>query len=141
MLQQMHWSGRAMIWAALGSLAVTSVAAEEHSGNLWNTTSQMKMQGMEMPANTSQLCTAKEWTEPPPPPPGQECTQTDVETIDNTVKWKVTCTGEMEMEGEGEITFDTPDSYTGTIDFAAASMTITVELHGEKVGECDNPIT
>lgn len=140
MVNQLHWPVCAMFSAALALLAVTSVSADEHPGVLWNTTSQMTMQGMEMPPNTSQLCTAEEWTEPPPPPEGQTCTQTDVETTETTVTWKVTCTGEMDMEGEGEITFDTPDSYTGTITFLAAGMTMTVQLHGEKVGECDNPI-
>jgi hypothetical protein len=112
MLQQLHWSGRATISAALGFLAATSVSADEHPGNLWKTTSQMTMQGMEMPANTVELCTAEDWNEPPPPPPDQACTQT----------------------------FETPDSYTGTITFTAQGMTMTVQLQGEKIGECDNPI-
>jgi hypothetical protein len=140
MLQQLHWSGRATISAALGFLAATSVSADEHPGNLWKTTSQMTMQGMEMPANTVELCTAEDWNEPPPPPPDQACTQTNVQRTDTTLTWNVTCTGEMEMTGEGQITFETPDSYTGTITFTAQGMTMTVQLQGEKIGECDNPI-
>ena len=141
MLKQLHWSGRTMASVSLLLLAATSASADEHPGNLWKSTSQMKMQGMEMSANTSELCTADEWTQPPPPPPDQACTQTNVQRTETKLTWNVTCTGEMEMTGEGEITFDTPDSYTGTITFPVEGMTVTVELHGEKVGECDNPIS
>ena len=44
------------------------------------------------------------------------------------------------MSGEGEITFDGEDSYTGKILFNAGGMTMTVNLTGTKIGECDNPV-
>lgn len=141
-----------MIRACSGRLAVavsmafltTAAVADERPGNLWNTTSQMSMEGVPMPPmppQSMQLCTPKEWNQPPPPPPGQTCEMTDVQQSGNKITWKVSCTGEMDMSGEGEITFTTPDSYTGTIKFLAEGMTMNVALSGEKVGECDNPIS
>jgi hypothetical protein len=133
------WKGRLMAAASMSILA-TAACGDERPGNLWNTTSQMSMTGMSMPAQKMQLCTAKEWTEPPPPPPGQSCTTTDFQKTDNKVTWKTQCTGEMNMTGEGEITFNTEDSYSGVIKFVAEGMSVNVALTGTKIGECDNPV-
>ena len=139
-----------MIRACSGRLAASSIAflvtlAPAHAdapGILWKTTSQMVMPGLPYspPPNTSQLCTAAEWTQPPPPPPGQTCTNSNFQSNGNTVTWDTQCTGEMEMTGHGEITFTSADAYTGAINFTAEGMTVTVNLSGTKVGECDNPI-
>jgi len=126
--------------AASMSILATAACGDERPGNLWDTTSQMSMTGMSMPAQKMQLCTAKEWTEPPPPPPGQSCTTTDFQKTDNKVTWKTQCTGEMNMTGEGEITFNTEDSYSGVIKFVAEGMSVNVALTGTKIGECDNPV-
>jgi hypothetical protein len=93
-----------------------------------------------MAPQTLQLCTAKVWTQPPPPPPGQTCTQTDFQRTGNKVTWKTQCTGQMDMAGEGEVTFTTDDSYTGVIKLVAEGFTMNVQLSGTKIGECDNPI-
>jgi hypothetical protein len=134
------WSGRLMAAVSM-SILMTAATADERPGDLWETTSQMSMPGMPaMPPQTMKLCTAKEWNQPPPPPEGQTCTQTDVQRTDNKITWSVACTGEMEMSGEGEITFESEDSYTGRILFNAAGMTMTVNLTGHKIDECDNPV-
>src|SRR5688572_4580287 len=80
------WIGR-FVAAASMSILATAACGDERPGNLWDTTSQMSMTGMSMPAQKMQLCTAKEWTEPPPPPPGQSCTTTDFQKTDNKVTW------------------------------------------------------
>ena len=133
-------NGRLVAAAAMSILA-TAAIADERPGNLWDTTSQMSMPGMPaMPPQKMQLCTAKEWNQPPPPPAGQTCTQTDVQHTGNKITWSIACTGEMEMSGEGEITYG-EDSYIGRILFNAGGMTMTVNLTGTKIGECDNPIS
>jgi hypothetical protein len=132
-------SGRLLAAVSVAALATPAIA-DERPGNLWNTTSQMSMPGMPaMPPQSMQLCTAKEWTQPPPAPAGQTCTQSNFQQTGNKVTWSIACTGEMDMTGEGEITFD-DDSYTGTILFDAGGMTMTVNLTGTKIDECDNPI-
>lgn len=128
--------------ASIALLVTLAPARADAPGVLWQTTSQMVMPGVPFspPPNTTQLCTAAEWTEPPPPPPGQSCTVSNFQRSPNKVTWDTQCTGEMEMSGHGEINFTSADAYTGTIDFSAEGMTITVNLIGEKIGECDNPI-
>jgi Protein of unknown function (DUF3617) len=136
-----HCSGRLLAAASLSILA-TAAVADERPGNLWKTTSQTVIANMPFspPPNTMQLCTAKEWTQPPPPPAGQSCTVSNFQRTETKVSWDTQCTGEMEMSGHGEITFTSADSYTGTIEFASQGMTVTVNLTGTKIGECDNPV-
>jgi hypothetical protein len=131
-------------WLAAISMSILAAGAvaDEHPGNLWKTTSQTVIANMPFspPPNTMQLCTAREWTQPPPPPPGQTCTTSNFQRTADKVTWDTQCTGEMEMTGHGEITFTSPDAYTGAIEMTAQGMTVTINLTGEKIGECDNPV-
>ena len=135
------WSGCLAAAASLGLLSAAAVA-DERPGNLWKTTSQTVIPGMPFspPPNTTELCTAKEWNQPPPPPEGQSCTVSNFQRTGDKVSWDTQCTGEMEMSGHGEITFSSADSYTGEIQFASRGMNVTVNLTGTKIGECDNPV-
>jgi len=138
------WTGRLVAVASLALMIPVAAQADERPGNLWKTTSQMTMVGIPVPPqppSTVELCTAKVWTQPPPPPPGQTCTQTDFAIDGNKVTWKTQCTGQMDMAGDGEITFNTEDSYTGLIKLVAEGITMNLNLTGTKIGECDNPIT
>ena len=133
--------GRLLAAASMSMLSAGAVA-DERPGNLWKTTSQMVLPGVPYspPPNTMQLCTAKEWTQPPPPPPGQTCEVSNFRREGDKVSWDTQCTGEMDMTGHGEITFTSDDAYTGEIKFTAEGMTVTVNLSGTKVDECDNPV-
>jgi hypothetical protein len=114
-------------------------------GDLWNSTSQatMAMGGISMPTppHTVKLCTPKTWTKPPESPNrGMMCKNSDFARNGQTVTWTSVCTGEMNMTGRGEITFNGPDSYSGTVKYSSDQGSLTVTLSGQKAGECDNPI-
>ncbi len=128
--------------ASIALLATLSPARADAPGVLWQTTSQTIMPGMPYspPPNTSTLCTKQEWTQPPPPPPGQSCTTSNFQRIGDKVTWDTQCTGRMAMSGRGEITFTSDSAYTGVIRFAAEGMTVTINLSGTRIGDCDNPI-
>jgi hypothetical protein len=81
-------------------------AAGEQAGVLWESTSEMSVDGMpmKMPAKTMKVCSAKEWTRPPAG--GDEnCKNTNFEKNGSKATWSVDCAGEMPMKGEGEMTF------------------------------------
>jgi Protein of unknown function (DUF3617) len=127
--------------SALVFLLVLSPAlAADPPGVLWETTSQVAMEGMptQMPAQTSRVCTAKTWTKPPGGG-DKSCTATDYKMVGNKATWKMQCSGQMPMQGTGEMTFAGPDAYTGSIQAAAQGMNITIKLAGKKVGTCDSP--
>lgn len=128
--------------AAAVMFSVLAPARADAPGVLWQTTSQMVMEGMPFspPPNTVKVCAAKEAREPPPPPPGQTCTMSNVQRSGNTVSWDTQCTGEMDMTGHGEVTYEGEDKYEGQMNMTAEDITITIKLSGAKIGECDNPI-
>ena len=132
-----------LVAASFALLVILAPARADAPGVLWKSTSQMVMTGVPFspPPTTMELCTAAEWTQPPPPPPGQSCTVSNFQREPNKVSWDTQCTGEMEMTGHGEITFTGDDAYTGMINFTAEGMTVTVNLTGTKIGECNNPIS
>ena len=130
---------------ATASAMVLLALAPAHAdapGVLWESTSQMVMEGLPFSPrpNTVKFCAAADSSQPPPPPPGQNCTVSNTQREGSKVTWDTQCTGEMEMTGHGEITYDSADSYTGEIKFTAEGMTMTTKLSGKKIGECDKPI-
>ena len=136
------WSGRVMAAVSLGLLALAPArAADEPPGILWETTSQMVMDGMpmQMPMRTMKICAAREWTQPPPGG-DDDCTNSNFQRVGSKLTWTVQCTGEMEMSGVGEMTFTGADAYAGTIKFDAEGMSMTMTLTGKKIGTCDKPL-
>jgi hypothetical protein len=111
--------------------------AAQAPGDLWQVTTKMLMQGMNMPGQTMQVCAAKQWKKPP----GGErdgCTSSGFAMNGNTASWDVVCTGQQSMKGHGEVTLN-GDSYAGTIKFSGEGFAMTIELSGKKVGDCQNP--
>ena len=134
-------TGRLAAAAALVFLLLLSPAlAADAPGVLWETTSQMAMAGMpmQMPAQTAKACTAKTWTKPPPGG-DKSCVTSDYKVVGSKATWKMQCSGQMPMQGTGELNFEGTDAYTGTIQATSQGMNMTIKLAGKKVGTCDNP--
>jgi len=134
-------TGRLAAAAALVSLLALSPAlAADPPGVLWETTSQVAMAGMpmQMPSQTQKVCAAKTWTKPPPGG-DKSCVASDYKMVGSKATWKMQCSGQMPMQGTGEMNFEGSDAYTGTIQATAQGMNMTIRLAGRKVGTCDNP--
>jgi uncharacterized protein DUF3617 len=123
------------------SALVVPALAQNSPGDLWETTSQMSMEGapIKLPSNTVKFCSFKEWKEPPGASDKQRnCKTTNMKSVGNKVTWDSQCTAPA-MNGTGEIVRDTPDTYTGSIKFTSAQGNMTIKLTGKKIGGCDNP--
>ena len=115
------------------------VAAPGKTGEMWQVTSQIAMEGMpmRMPAQTHQVCAPKNWKEPPGAQnPEQNCQISDLQSTTSKTTWKMKCTGP-DMTGTGEITRSGPDAYTGAIKMTSAEGSVTINLTGKRTGECD----
>ncbi len=126
---------------ATAASAADAPAAGAAKGDLWQTTSQMSMEGMpfKMPAQTAKRCIAKSQTEPPVPPnPQAECRNSNMQRDGNKVTWQTQCTGP-DMTGVGEITYADASNFTGTIKYNSAQGNMTIALTGKKLEECPNP--
>ena len=68
-----------------------------------------------------------------------KCERLDVKTSGSTVSWKMRCTGEVPMEGSGQMTAG-PDSWNGKMDMTmkmqGQSMTMSQTMSGKRVGDC-----
>ena len=119
-------------------LTAGNAAAQAPRGELWETTSQMSMEGMpmKMPSRTAKVCSPTEWREPPS---GQKnCKSSNMKVEGNKVTWDVECT-DPTMKGTGEILREDSDNYSGTIKFTSERGNMTIKVTGKKVGPCDNP--
>jgi hypothetical protein len=133
--------GRLVAAFVLLLVILAPARADDPPGILWQSTSQMVMEGMPFapPPNTVKFCAARDSGQPPPAPPGQTCTVSNVQRSDDKVTWDTQCTGEMDMSGHGEIIYDGTDSYAGEINMSAEGVNVKMTLSGTKIGECDNP--
>jgi len=132
-----------LMLSSLPVLAAAEPCREQgEPGDLWEVTSQMSMEGMpmSMPARTIKVCSPKEWKEPPGPADEQmKCKNSDFKKDGAKVTWKVVCAGPPEMTGDGEITRNGADSYTGTIKFTSSQGTMTIKLNGRRLSACELP--
>jgi hypothetical protein len=110
---------------------------------LWETTIQSSMAGGK-PHSMRSCMTAAQLEDPKGAMPkmqdkGMKCDQLDYKINGATVSWKMRCTGEMPMEGTGQMTAG-PDSYTGKIDMSmkmqGQTMNISQTMSGKRLGDC-----
>ena len=116
-----------------------TVATGQNAGDLWQVTTQMSMVGLpiQMPTQTQQVCSERNWTRPPAGSgPDTSCRNTDFALSGNTATWKVTCQSPPST-GVGQITRNGADAYSGSIKFASAQGDMTINLTGRKVGTCN----
>ena len=148
----MTWSSTSRLAAGalfvlLGAVPVPGTAAEPAApakpmGDLWEVTSQMSMEGMPMalPAQKTQVCSAKEWKEPPgASDERRKCQNSDFKQEGPKVTWKTVCAGPPEMTGTGEINRNGADAWDGTIKFATKEGNMTLKLTGKRLGPCELP--
>jgi hypothetical protein len=125
---------------ALAALLAPALAAAQEPGEEWEQTTQMEMKGMPfaMPATTSRFCKPLgDWTEPPQARQDGDCRTTEVKRSGNTMRWKVVCTGQERMEGEGEMTWS-GQGYTGKMDMRSAQGDMRMKMSGKRLGKaCD----
>ena len=87
---------RTTLALALSLLVASSAFAAPGDGDLWEVTSQMKVEGMppgyQMPARTNEVCRAKVWDKPPVAADDQrKCEFLDFKNTAGTSTWKMRC--------------------------------------------------
>ena len=69
------------------------------------------------------------------------CEQTEFEATGRTLKWRLQCRGQLDVDVAGQFNFDTPLHYTATITskgrMAGALISdVKTVLEGERVSDC-----
>lgn len=126
-------------------LVVSSLPAAAETaapGDMWEVTSRMSMEGMPtaFPPQKVKVCSPKVWTEPPgTADERRKCTNSDFKLDGAKATWKVTCAGPPAMTGDGEITRDGENAWSGAIRFSSKEGVMTVSLTGVRLGDCEKP--
>ena len=131
-----------LLAALVSSLTAAEPVTSAPTGDQWEVTSQMSMEGapMALPAQKAKVCSPKVWKEPPGAADDRrKCTNSDFKMDGAKATWKVTCAGPPVMTGEGEITRNGADSWSGAIRFTSGEGAMTVKLNGRRLGECEIP--
>ena len=141
MIKLWQVSYRVLAAASLAAVPFVQAGAAEQ-GVLWETTAQAEITGMPMklPAYTGKFCSKETWSKPPETSKdsSQNCRTTSFEQTPTQIKWTMTCDNPP-MTGDGEVTFNGTDAYTGFVNMNAEQMAMRINMTGRKIGTCDNP--
>ena len=133
---QIRNGGLIMLAAVLMALRASVVGAAAGPDEQWEMSVQMQMQGMSMPGSKSLICQpATPAYDPARGAMEKNCTMSDTRVVGNKSFWKMRCTGENAMEGEGEM-LRTPDALKGNIKMQMQGMAMTMVMSGRRVGTC-----
>jgi hypothetical protein len=103
---------------------------------LWEITSKVEMQGMDLPAAIHRQCLKKTDPVPQGSQPGQECEIADVRVAGDTVSWSMLCSQPGgEIRGTGEITYH-GDRFEGVMRIEMEGTEMISRMHGRRVGDC-----
>jgi hypothetical protein len=133
------------------SLAMPAVAAAAESSiepGQWRITSNTRVNGATAPPQAKSRCLTPEQAGDVAKTFGPEagtvnstCERTEFESTGRSLKWRLQCKGQIDMDVSGNFNFDSPSHYTATIAskgwMAGALVSdVKTELEGEHVGEC-----
>jgi hypothetical protein len=130
----------ALVCLLLGMHAGNATA--EPSGDRYRVKSTFEMPGMpfQMPAQSTEVCTAKEGSASMVPH-DKDCRVSAFSRSGNKSTFRIECSGENAMTGQGETEQLGPDAYRGSIRAVSKAegetMDMTIRFEGKRIGGCD----
>jgi hypothetical protein len=123
--------------AAAAGLAAAALVHAQGADELWQITSRMEMEGMQMPPMSQQVCMKKGETQAEGL--GQQdpnCKVTEQRRTGNKFTWKVECTGANAMTGTGEMTRNR-DTLEGRMQMKSKEGDMKIAYSGKLTGACN----
>ena len=127
----------ARLASAAAGLAVAALVHAQGADELWQMTTRMEMEGMQLPAAQQQVCMKKGETRAEGL--GQQdpnCKVTEQRRTGNKLAWKVVCTGENAMTGTGEMTRNR-DTLEGRMLMKGKDGEMKIAYAGKLAGTCN----
>jgi hypothetical protein len=129
--------------------ATTAVAESLIEAGEWKVTSTAVINGATQPAQAKSRCITPEQAENVAATFGpvsggtvnSDCTTPTVEAAGKTLKWRLQCRGQLDIDATGEFTFDSPRHYTAAITskgkMAGTLISdVKTDIQAERVGDC-----
>ena len=143
-------SGAAALIARLAVCCLPShpAAADGIAPGEWKLTETIVMNGNKTPVQTRTRCLSPEQASdtattfsPEYRTVNSGCERVEFSSSARALRWRMRCTGQLDMDVAGDFTFDTPRHYSATIVSKGAMagreiVKTTVSIEGEHVGEC-----
>jgi hypothetical protein len=135
-------------WLAACCLASPPAAADGIAPGEWKLTETIVMNGNQTTAQTRTRCLSAEQASdtaatfsPEYRTVNSGCQRVEFNSSATTLRWRIQCSGQMDMDVAGDFTFDTPWHYSATIVSKGAMagrevVNTTVSIEGEHVGDC-----
>ena len=125
--------------AALCTLAVAQVALAQGSDDQYDITIKMEMPGMAMPPMSQRTCVKKGGSDQDLIPRQDNCRVSDTTRSGSRLTFKMTCTGNNPMTGNGDFTF-VANGYNGQIrmkgKMEGQDVAMTQTIEARRVGGC-----
>jgi len=126
-----------LLGVVLSALSYSTSAA---TGEYWEMSNKMEMQGMSLPAMTHKICIAKGAENDPRHSADKDCEITETRSFGNKSSWKMRCVKDGEvMTGTGEMS-GTPDRTEGKMTFNSAKTgNMAMSFVNKRVGGACDP--
>ena len=140
--------GAAAIAAALILTAAPGAHADGLQAGQWKVTTKPENNGVAGPPLQNMRClTADDVNDldrtfsPVSRTTNSTCERTEHESTPQRLKWRLQCTGQLDMDVAGEFLFDSPEHYTATVTARSSMMgrvlnDVHTAIEGQRVGEC-----
>ena len=127
---------------------ISHAAADGIAPGEWRLTETVVMNGNRTPPQTRTRCLSAEQAGNPAATFSPEyrtvnsdCERVEFNSTATALRWRMKCTGQMDMDVAGDFTFDTPTHYTAIITSRGAMagrefVNSSVAIEGEHVGDC-----
>ena len=131
-----------------GCLVAGPAAADGIAPGEWKLTETVTMNGNKTPVQVRSRCLSPEQAgdtaatfSPEYRTVNSQCERVEFNSTAKALRWRMKCTGQMDMDVSGDFTFDTPKHYTATIVSKGAMggrefVNTSVAIEGEHIGEC-----
>jgi hypothetical protein len=137
--------------SCLCALSATTIAVAGENlmeSGQWTVTQRMVMNGNVVPPQSKARCITPEQAEdvaktfgPVSGTVNSTCEAPSSELSGKTLKWRLQCRGQLDMDVAGDFNFDSPTHYTATITSkgvmgGALISDVKSEVVGERIGDC-----
>jgi hypothetical protein len=138
----------AVLAALAGCFGAGGAVADGIAAGEWKLTETMVMNGDKTPPQTRTRCLSAEQAgdtaatfSPEYRTVNSGCERVEFNSTATALRWRMKCTGQMDMDVSGDFSFDTPKHYTATIVSKGAMagrefVNTSVSIEGEHIGEC-----
>ncbi len=135
-------------YVALVLVTTSGAAADGLRAGQWQTVQTPEINGVAGPVQRGARCLTPEAVadldgtfSPVSRTTNSSCERVEHESTPQRLKWRLQCTGQIDMEVTGEFAFDSPEHYTATITARSfmqgrLMQSVRTSIDGTRVGNC-----